>query len=59
MKVKEVIERECCEQEDIVRIGNNNYKCKHCNSEYVKETFCDAAGDTDTRLKLIKNIMDK
>lgn len=50
MKIKEVIERECCEQGDMVKIGINKFRCKHCKKMYTKERYSDAAGDMDTRL---------
>ena len=53
MKIKEIIERECCEQKDMIKIDNDKYKCRYCGKKYEKESYCDAAGDTDTRLKPI------
>ena len=47
MQIKETIIRECCQDRDIQKTGENRAVCIHCGKAYIKKTFTDPAGDTD------------
>ena len=55
MKIKEVIERECCQNRDLKVItghpvGCPYYFCVHCGKHWHYERYMDAAGSPDSRL---------
>lgn len=61
IKIKETIERDCCEQKDLkeykgrdAHIHNQIFFCQHCGQLWENEKYTDAAGSTDTRLKPVK-----
>ena len=63
MKIKETIERECCDpRKDLVEykglrtdISRNNpyMNCKHCGQIWEWVQFADAAGDMDEKLEKV------
>lgn len=63
MKIKETIERECCEPKDmkkyrgafqpfVPQLKDASF-CIHCGNLFVKESFTDAAGGSDWTYALL------
>lgn len=60
MKIKETIERDCCDtRKDLVFMKKDQHHteyffCKFCGRHWETERYMDAAGSSDTRLIPIK-----